>query len=327
MSRRAITVLVLGLLLAACQPQVIVEPTNTPMPARSPVPSVPPTATALPTGTPLPAPTATPTETPLPPTATPVVAPPGLNAGDTWVRPADEMIMVLIPAGEFLMGSTTEDPCSKPDERPQRTIYLDAFWIDRTETTNAEYAVCVSAGDCTPPGQASSSTRPSYYGNLAYAHYPVIYIDWYQASAYCAWAGKRLPTEAEWEKAARGIDVHAFPWGDDAPDCTRANFKPVDFCVGDTSLVGSYLAGASPYGALDVAGNVWEWVFDWYDPDYYGISPGSNPTGPATGTLRTVRGGSWSFSAHSIRVTNRYGPAPSLQGSTVGFRCAAIAGE
>ena len=247
---------------------------------------------------------------PLSPTTVPVLQPDGASS----VKQIEE---ILIPAGEFVMGSP--DGEAENNKELQHTVYLNDYLIDKYEVTNAYYQMCVDASECTTPQNTSSSTRTLYYGTDTYADYPVINVTWNQARAFCAWAGKRLPTEAEWEKAARGSDTRKYPWGDSAPGCTKTNY---DWCVDDTSRVGSYPSGASPYGVMDMAGNVWEWVNDWYDDSYYSVSPLSNPQGPTTGTYRVLRGGSWDRHDFFIRAAYRGRGSPQLWDGDYGFRCA-----
>ncbi|MEW5939212.1 MAG: SUMF1/EgtB/PvdO family nonheme iron enzyme [Chloroflexota bacterium] len=227
----------------------------------------------------------------------------------------DGMTPVYIPAGEFSMGSTD----GSDDEKPVHAVYLDGYWMDKTEVTNAMYKKCEDAGRCDPPAYSKSSTRESYYGNSRYDDYPVIYISWNNANAYCQWAGRRLPTEAEWEKAARGSDGRTYPWGNGDPSATLLNFSGN---VGDTTEVGSYPSGASYYGLLDMAGNVWEWVADWFDADYYSSAPTSNPQGPSSGEQRVLRGGSWVGVGDLARSSFRLGDSPDVIYLNIGFRCA-----
>jgi formylglycine-generating enzyme required for sulfatase activity len=289
------------------------KPYVNPMPTDTPALTI----TPVPTRSPLPTETAIPTPTP--------------GIGSTWIRPADAMMMVYVPPGEFRMGDTADQAlaeCQKSknycerdwfsDEEPPHTVRLDAYWIDQTEVTNAMYTQCVSDGDCQPPYSLRSNTRDNYYGISQYADYPVIYVDWNRAEAYCRWARARLPTEAEWEKAARGTDGRTYPWGNEVPACSQANYFN---CIADTAAVGSYLSGASPYGALDMAGNVWEWVNDWYGDTYYKDSPESNPQGPSSGSYRVLRGGSWFNNDYYLRSALRNMDGPAGIHDKVGFRC------
>lgn len=202
------------------------------------------------------------------------------------------------------MGSEIE-----PDERPNHRVDVASFWIGQTEVTNAQYALCVDANACTAP-------RNNEWADAAKANHPVTHVDWSQASAYAAWIGGRLPTEAEWEKAAHGTDARNFPWGDEVTDEQRLNFNSPQGPV----AVGSYPAGAGPYGALDMAGNVEEWVADWYAADYYSQSPYDNPTGPTDGRFRVVRGGSYNSSRGDVRTTKRGRALPDPAFPGVGFR-------
>ncbi len=260
-----------------------------------------------------PTPTPTPTLTPVP---TPPDNPETPAAGAARSREADGMVMVYVPAGGFTMGSPPGEPWDQ-GESPQRTVYLDAFWVDQTEVTNAQYERCAQAGSCRVTPDMTS------YDPQARPDYPAE-VTWSAAQAYCQWAGSRLPTEAEWEKAVRGTDGRRWPWGNDRPDCSLSNsFGKDGLCAGATACVGSYPAGASPYGALDMAGNVAEWVNDWYDYGYYDVSPPHNPPGPEAGTARVVRGGNWEAIPDWVRCAWRDGREP--EEFAFGFRCVSSA--
>ena len=298
---------------------------------------------------------------PAPPTTTAVAATatesptprPLPQGGATRVWEKDNAVMVYVPAGAFWMGSTSaeiedavaacvaaggsENLCRRSygAESPRHEIYLDTFWIDRTEVTNAQYRQCVEAGICEEPTTCDWGT-PTYRDGSK-ADHPVVCVNWDDARTYCQWAGKRLPTEAEWEKAARGTDGLLYPWGDTF-DGRLVNLCDIrcelerrdedwDDGYAETAPVGSYADGASPYGALDMAGNAWEWVSDWYDGDYYDVSPQSNPPGPNTGTDKVARGGAWDGLWTYTRAATRREHDPSDRGSIFGFRCCVAAEE
>jgi formylglycine-generating enzyme required for sulfatase activity len=245
----------------------------------------------------------------------------------------DGMTEIQIPAGILHMGGL--DVYAENDELPPHDVELDGFWIDQIEITNGMYNLCVQAGACAPPVKFNSDNRADYFDNIEFRDYPVVYVSWLDASQYCQWTGRRLPTEAEWERAARSDDLRTYPWGDELPNPTLLNFNNE---VGDTTRVGSYQAGASPFGVLDMAGNVWEWTADLYKNDFYLTSVLSNPTGPSesSGFLpRVLRGGSFQDERVNVRISNRgyeLGPNrlaapqdPAYYGRSsvrIGFRCA-----
>lgn len=245
--------------------------------------------------------------------------------------------MVLIPAGPFQMGSTTGDV----DEAPVHTVELDAFYIDQHEVTNAEYQAFVTAtGYPAPRGIGYTAVyellkhdyEPWRDSGFNHPHQPVTTVTWFDAVAYCEWAGKRLPTEAEWEKAARGdLEDARYPWGSAEPDNTAANFadSQTEFEWRSTNVNDGFLftapVGTFPpngYGLFDMAGNVWEWCADWYSPTYYAESPRRNPKGPYTGERRVLRGGTWYRAAHTLRNAERVSDFPENSLNVVGFRCA-----
>ena len=303
----------------------LAPPTFTPTPIPpTPIPPTPIPPTPIPP-TPIPPPTFT--STPIPPTPIPTwtptsVPPPSLPVVAAAGEPATVagFTFVFVPAGDFLMGSNGAPGFE--DETPPHTVYVDGFWIMRTEVTNAQWQRFVEAGGYAEPAYWSSEgwdwraangvDAPGCWwdGALNGPTQPVMCISWYEAEAFARWLSAetgvyvRLPTEAEWEKAARTTDGRTYPWGEAAPDGGRLNFcdrncdkEWADFGADDsyrfTAPVGSYPAGLGPYGALDMAGNVWEWTGDWYDGGYYGQSPYANPTGPGGGSLRVARGGSF----------------------------------
>jgi len=284
----------------------------------------------------LPPPTVTPTpestDMPLPSTKTSLSPTPTLGIGSTTTSEKDSMTILYVPAGEFTMGAKVDDAlaalaeCKKfrmdcqlswfMDEPPPHKVNLDAFWIDQTEVTNAMYANCVKVGACNPPSSKKSHAHYSYYDNPDYDNYPVIYVSWDAAVSYCTWAGRELPTEAQWEKAARGENANIYPWGNETPNTDLLNYNSN---IGETTEVDKYPDGKSRYSALNMAGNVWEWVNDWYD-----VYPGGAPNASSDfgQKYRVLRGGSWDSLAFDVPSAHRGRSDPSRSYPSVGFRCA-----
>ena len=283
---------------------IVTYPMGTPLPTRTA--TIANTPTGIVTGTPLstymPTETLVPSFTPTEATPTPVVFNPHPENSDFYDH---NVPMRLVSAGEFLMGDN-----SLRNAAPAHGVELDAFYIDKYEVTNHLYKMCVDAGKCTLPAKYESMLP---YDN----NYPVINVTWFQAESYCEWRGAQLPTEAQWEKSARGKNDWLYPWGNNI-DCSLANYNN---CSLTTTAVGSY-ASTSPYGLYDMAGNVWEWVADWYSDKYYSETPSWNPLGPDSGTERVLRGGSYVDSETSQRVTFRNSELPGNTYDNVGFRCA-----
>lgn len=302
----------------ATEAAVIIEDTPTPAPTEAPTPALPPTQAVL---------------------------------GDTWNRPSDEMVMVYVPAGSFTMGSNPEvDAAAGPSEQPAHTVSLDAFWLDQTEVTNAMFGRFVEAtgyvttAEIEGDGRIQEERQPEVVPGTDWRHprgpesdltglenHPVLQVSWFDAQAYCTWAGGGLPTEAQWEYAARGPENRLYPWGNEF-DGNLVNFCDVNcpfpyanaaYDDGSERLgpVGTLPGGASWVGAFDMVGNVWEWVADWYGETYYSSSPAENPTGPDTGEARVLKGGSWYDDAPHVRAAQRGVGSPPTRHALFGFRC------
>lgn len=256
-----------------------------------------------------------PTQTPSP------TAKPEPPFGSVQTSPVDGMVQVYVPSGEFLMGSTGTFSEAELQEMPQHKVFLDGFWIDQTEITQGMFKRCIASGTC-PDVVHDLGEQNANFSNSDYDNHPVVYVTWDQAKTYCERVGRRLPTEAEWEKAARGTDGRLYPWGDTPPTEKNALFNNAE---NGTKPVGSYPDGISPYGALDMIGNVREWVSDFYGEDYYDKSPAKNPLGPdeAKDNQHVLRGASFKDALHYTHVAMRFAHVPMSPGENRGFRCAA----
>jgi len=299
-------VAVLTLVLAACAPQATQASATEPSSVTEPpiVVTEPPVATKPPAV----APTATETTAV---GATPTLqvidlAGPLMEVGSTW-QYVDGSTLVAVPAGEFIMGHGNTD-------NPEHKVTLNEFWIYRNEVTNKQYALCVALGQCSLP---NPQDNPAFSDPLR-VNEPIIGVNWDQAQAYCTFVNGRLPTEAEWEKTARGPDGNTYPWGEAAPGCNLAN---IGRCNPGATPVTEYPQGVSFYGATDLSGNVFEWVADWYSPNYYGQSPAENPLGPETGSFRSVRSTSFGSDSYLAESARRFRDKPIEQRPDLGFRC------
>ncbi len=234
--------------------------------------------------------------------------------------------MVNVPAASYEMGCdpNVDEICYYVPEENKHTVSIDAFQIDKYEVSFRRYQKCIDAGVCSILAVGGSMN----YGWPGIDKFPVNGITWFQAKKFCEWEGKRLPTSAEWELAARGTDGRIYPWGNDKPDCTiavmdRENAGYLGCGTGNVMNIGSKPKGVSPYGAMDMAGNVWEWVSDWYDEEYYFNSPRDNPKGPTKGLYKITRGGDFfSRAGYEVRITGRFPYDPNNYSPAIGFRCA-----
>jgi len=251
-----------------------------------------------------------PTELPAPePTATLVPVPlSGPQNGSTmkWI---DGSTLVYIPSSEFVMGNGGFDA-------PIHTVAVDEFWMYETKVTNRMYAQCVAVGACSAPTEELGGP---VYSNPEYANHPIVGVNWDQAQTYCAWSQGQLPTEAQWEKAARGVEGNTYPWGNEKPACDLLN---LGYCSGRTSEVDAFSDGVSPYGLYDMAGNIFEWTADWYGEAYYSSAPAANPTGPESGQYRSIRGSSFETDFDQVESAIRHFGAQVYHSRDLGFRCA-----
>ena len=234
------------------------------------------------------------------------LAGPEMTVGSTWEY-VDGSTIVAVPGGEFIMGRGGSD-------NPQHTVNLGDFWIYRNEVTNQQYETCVAAGKCSFPNLVDNKV----FEDRTRANDPVTGVMWEQANAYCQFVHGRLPTEAEWEKAARGPNGNIYPWGDEAPSCGLLNFNN---CIGKTTNVTTYAQGQSYYKVFDMSGNVFEWVADWYDPVYYSTAPVLNPVGPEAGTRKSIRSTDYKANGDQVAAAVRFFDSPNVHRRNLGFRC------